>query len=434
MQKSGNWIGITRYGILDHWDIKPPLFTWLTALSYKLFGFTEWAGRLPSVIFGFGTIISFYFFFISITKNYFLGIICSFGIALSIAFFGQHGITSGDYESVLTFFILLSFISICKIFFEKNQRWILILTISLALGFMSKFVVGLIPICFIIPAIIINKGLGFKPNYRIIFLSIFIFCLIVVPYFVIRESMYHENYLMLLFTESVFPKIFRDSMGHQGGWEYHFIQMNIVFREWSKLFYAALLFFIIQLIKTRHIESKPFNIGLLSLSALLIYLVIFSIPAFKANWYVHPVYPIMMLFIGIVLNDLFKEKLQWVLYIFLSLITIYEARNLVLHNNDKMNRDYEYMTKKIILPNKDLIKNKTVLSADSLMPSAIAYIEILTNGKHFKNSTYGEFNQHLSNKKDFDLVLVNDTSKVLNKEDLILISASGNMGLYVLKR
>src|ERR1035438_103214 len=67
MQKSGDWIGITRYGILDHDDIKPPLFTWLTALSYKAFGFSEWAGRLPSVLFGLSTLILFYFFLISIT-------------------------------------------------------------------------------------------------------------------------------------------------------------------------------------------------------------------------------------------------------------------------------------------------------------------------------------------------------------------------------
>jgi 4-amino-4-deoxy-L-arabinose transferase-like glycosyltransferase len=431
MQKSGDWIGITRYGILDHWDIKPPLFTWLTAYSYKVFGFSEWAGRLPSVLFGISTLILFYFFFISITKNYLLGIICALGIGLSIAFFGQHGITSGDYESVLTFFILLSFISIYKIFFEKSQRWMLLLAISLALGFMTKFVVGLIPIGFIIPAIIMNRGLGFKPNYKIIFLSSLIFCLIVIPYFVIRESMYHEKYLWLLFKETFFHKILGTFPDNQGAWNFYFIQMNNVFKEWSKLFYVALLVFLFLLVKSGRKKINHFKLSILSLIAVIIYLIIFTIPSFKANWYFHPVYPIMMIFTCVVLNEFSKKSFQSILYISLFIVLIYEGRNLVLHNNDKMNRDYEYMTKKLILPYKDLFKNKTVLSADDLIPSAITYTEILTNGKLSMDTTYEELNQHLLNRNDFDLLLVTDTSKTLYKDNLKLISAVGNMGLYI---
>lgn len=339
MQKSGDWIGITRYGILDHWDIKPPLFTWMTAFSYKIFGFSEWAGRLPSVLFGLSTLILFYFFFISITKKYLTGIFCTFGLALSIAFFGQHGITSGDYESMLTFFILLSFISIYKIFFERKQLWIIMLGLSLGLGFMTKFVVGLIPIGFIIPAMIINRGSGFKPNYRLILFSFLLFCLIVIPYFVIRESKYHENYLVLLFTESVFSKIYQTCIGHQGGWDYHLIQMNFVFNDWSKLFYVILVFFLFRLIKGRHAKINLYGLKLLCLILVLTYFIIFTIPVFKANWYIHPVYPVMMIFIGISLNDLFSDKFQWVLYIFLSVVLIHESRNLILHNNDKQNRD-----------------------------------------------------------------------------------------------
>jgi 4-amino-4-deoxy-L-arabinose transferase-like glycosyltransferase len=430
MQKSGDWIGITRHGVLDHWDIKPPLFTWLSALSFMVFGFSEWAGRLPSVLFGLSTLMLFYFFLVSITRNYLLGIMSTFGIGLSIAFFGQHGIISGDYESMLTFFILLSFISIHKIFFEKKQRWMLLLALSLGLGFMTKSVVGLIPIFFIIPTIIINKGLGFKPDFKIIILSLTLFCLTVIPYFLIRESKYHENYLQLLFSVDVYPKIFGTMIDHQGGWDFYFIQMNIVFREWSKVFYLILLYILFLLIKDRRLVMNHWKTGLLSLAGVIIYLLIFSFSRFKSSWYFQPVYPIMILFIAIVLDGLLNAKFLWIIPIAMSLILIYEARNLVLHVNDKFNRDYEYMTKKIILPNKDLIKDKTIISADTLMPSAITYADILSNGKHTIYSTYQNLNQHIINKKDYDLILATDTSKVNNKEDLILITASGSMGLY----
>ena len=41
---------------------KPIFFYWLIALSYKLFGVSEWAARLPSALAAFGCIVMVYFF------------------------------------------------------------------------------------------------------------------------------------------------------------------------------------------------------------------------------------------------------------------------------------------------------------------------------------------------------------------------------------
>lgn len=50
-------------------DYKLPIYIYTTALSIKTFGLTEFAVRLPSAIFGFLTVIAFYFFVKSILKD-----------------------------------------------------------------------------------------------------------------------------------------------------------------------------------------------------------------------------------------------------------------------------------------------------------------------------------------------------------------------------
>ena len=48
MAESGDWITPRLYG--QPWFEKPPLYYWGAAVSFKLFGVTEAAARLPSAL------------------------------------------------------------------------------------------------------------------------------------------------------------------------------------------------------------------------------------------------------------------------------------------------------------------------------------------------------------------------------------------------
>jgi len=54
MVRSGDWI-LPRLGGVPYLE-KPPLLYWSTAASFRLFGFSEWAGRLPIALFAFAGI------------------------------------------------------------------------------------------------------------------------------------------------------------------------------------------------------------------------------------------------------------------------------------------------------------------------------------------------------------------------------------------
>ena len=48
MLLTGDWLSPRIYG--EFWYDKPPLFYWLEAISFKLFGLSTWSARLPSVL------------------------------------------------------------------------------------------------------------------------------------------------------------------------------------------------------------------------------------------------------------------------------------------------------------------------------------------------------------------------------------------------
>lgn len=50
MIATGDWISPRIYG--EFWYDKPPLFYWLEAVSFSIFGVSTWAARLPSVLLG----------------------------------------------------------------------------------------------------------------------------------------------------------------------------------------------------------------------------------------------------------------------------------------------------------------------------------------------------------------------------------------------
>lgn len=54
MVLSGDWLSPQIYG--HYWYDKPIFFYWMTALAYKMFGFTEFASRFFPALFGLGSV------------------------------------------------------------------------------------------------------------------------------------------------------------------------------------------------------------------------------------------------------------------------------------------------------------------------------------------------------------------------------------------
>ncbi|MDR3681776.1 MAG: glycosyltransferase family 39 protein [Flavipsychrobacter sp.] len=107
MYHNKDFVNLYYNGIPDTWNAKPPLMTWLIVVCYHLFGFNEFALRLPSVI---SSVVFFIFFFKLIEKleaplTAFLTCL----ILLSCkAVLGTHVGITGDYDALLLCLLTIS--------------------------------------------------------------------------------------------------------------------------------------------------------------------------------------------------------------------------------------------------------------------------------------------------------------------------------------
>lgn len=124
---------------------KPPLLYWLTALSYQLFGVSEFAARLPVAISAFGCMMLCYF----IGKRLF-GSLAGFLSALIFA--TSAGTFVFDFgrqllpDMVFIFFLTAAFGALLLGYFdpEKGSRYYMLGYAAMALAVMTKGLIGLV--------------------------------------------------------------------------------------------------------------------------------------------------------------------------------------------------------------------------------------------------------------------------------------------------
>jgi len=134
MLRTGEYVHLTLNG--KPYVNKPPMFFWLQGLSSKALGLNEFALRLPSALFGLGTMIVTY----CLGKLLFsrtAGFWASLVVATSYAtvWFGQMGIM----DPVLTFFMTLGLWGFARAYFQKGSEWWYVIGfVALAFGTMVK--------------------------------------------------------------------------------------------------------------------------------------------------------------------------------------------------------------------------------------------------------------------------------------------------------
>ena len=135
--KTGDWI-VLHHPYFVEWKNfyeHPPLYMWITALNFKLFGISDFAAKLFSATTGFASIILIYVTGRKIVNHRF-GFISAFLLLTTIYFIDYS--RKARLEIPLTFFILLSFffLIICL----KNQKilWAFLSGVAAALAFLVK--------------------------------------------------------------------------------------------------------------------------------------------------------------------------------------------------------------------------------------------------------------------------------------------------------
>lgn len=147
MRHSGLGLVTTYDYHQDLWNTKPPLLIWLMMGSMALFGPTEFALRLPSLISSLGTILLVMLFLRRITRSVPIAAFGGLSLAASIGFYGEHGARTGVFSALLCFFTT-SYLML--LFFALHRRpaplrWLLLAGVLGAGAVMTKGIAGGVP-------------------------------------------------------------------------------------------------------------------------------------------------------------------------------------------------------------------------------------------------------------------------------------------------
>jgi 4-amino-4-deoxy-L-arabinose transferase-like glycosyltransferase len=159
MMESGNWV-VPTFNYELRTD-KPALLYWLQILSFRCFGISEFAARLPSALASIVTVLLTY----EMARRMFdsrTGLLAGLVLASSIAFAGAAHFANPD--ALLCLCTMLTMFTFWNSYARGDRLWPALCGVSAALGVLAKGPVGLV-----LPGTVIILFLLWQKQWRLIF-------------------------------------------------------------------------------------------------------------------------------------------------------------------------------------------------------------------------------------------------------------------------
>jgi 4-amino-4-deoxy-L-arabinose transferase-like glycosyltransferase len=290
MLVTGDWL-VPHLNGVPHYA-KPPWIYWCVALSFKLFGFNEWAARLPSAIAAAFTAWVVYCFGRKM-ESVVAGVISSLIlVSMGLFFFTARLITP---DMVLTACITFSIYCFWSWQFEgcTRSRWLWLMYVTMGIGFLDK---GLLAIAIvfltIIPFILIEKRYSYLLHLKLI-PGLVLVLAIALPWFLILCQLNPELYDFYLNGE-IKDRLVSGHGRYHEVW-YHLAFLPLDCWPWT-LFIGYAIWIHVQRWRASAIDS-PISIFLLCWFA--VPFIFYSLLNSKLPTYILPVMPPLSLILGV---------------------------------------------------------------------------------------------------------------------------------------
>ncbi len=327
MYETNNWITPQiDYGV-PFWA-KPPLNTWLSAFSMKIFGVNEFAVRFPAFL----LCLAIVFILGKVVKDKGQGLFLSAFVLFTLPQFLLHaGVVSTDTSLLLS--ITLIMISFWKqITAEKKNIWGYLLFVGAGLGLLAK---GPIVIILTAPPIIVWVlwfGEWKKFFMRIPWLvGILLMALIAVPWYILAEQ-HSKGFIDYFFVGEHFKRFFDSSWK---GDKYGFPKQQPIGIVWLFLLGMALPWIQVvigKLWKNRKEAIKDKWVFFLT-AWLLFTPLFFSVSKSLIHTYVLPVMPAIALLVVHYWNDIKRKKTNIIISLILPVLATLAMIGGLINNN-----------------------------------------------------------------------------------------------------
>ncbi|MBU1164377.1 glycosyltransferase family 39 protein [Patescibacteria group bacterium] len=316
--KNDHWIALHYNGYPDLYNVRPPLGAWLIAMSFTIFGFSEFALRFWSALFAVLTVGLVYLIGINFANKK-TAFFSSLVLLTSSQFINFGVARSADYNSGIIFFITLTnFLFLCGIKTNK-KNYFLLTAVSLALGFLYKSIMGLIPLFLIVLFLLVTRNLKKYPLRDYIHSTI-LFLALVLPWLIVRYIAGRDFFVNMLKFD-FYQRLMQGVEGNIGGLGYYFEVIYRGFSPWYILIVFALAFSIYYAYK-----KKSYFHTYLTIWILVIFIAMTAFQT-KLPHYIALIYPAIALMIGSFFDKLYdigkNRKYLYVVTTLLFLVFLY---------------------------------------------------------------------------------------------------------------
>ena len=321
MLLSGDWVTPVFNG--EAFFDKPVLFNWLNAISFWLFGFTEFAARLPAALAGLGSVLLAW----QLGRQLYgerAGFLAGLILATSLEFMILSRVV--QYDIPFTFFVTLTLFCFASGIIDESKRrfYFLGFYAAAALAVLTKGPIGLIlPGMVVIIYLLSSRRLHLLKEMQIL-PGIVIFTIIMTPWFVLMEQA-NDGYLEYF----IFKQHLGNFLGGEGVMKprhpepfYYYVPILLAgFLPWSALLPQSII---------RAWRSKSDSASDLSrflVIWILAMFVFFSAATSKLSTYLLPVFPACSILIGCYLSEFLdnprpKARRGWIIGIVCWLVPI----------------------------------------------------------------------------------------------------------------
>jgi 4-amino-4-deoxy-L-arabinose transferase-like glycosyltransferase len=192
MVLSADWVSPRIYG--NVWFDKPIFFYWLTALSFQLFGFSEWAARLaPALFAAVGVVLLYWFVSKTNTRRSALLAVVIMGTSFEYILLAKLVITD------MVFFVFncaaLGFFYLGYVKMDGTKRWYLAAYVSMALAVLTKGPIGvLLPTLVMLLVILLQRNwTELKEMYLLT--GVLLFAIVALPWYAVMYTLHGMEFI-----------------------------------------------------------------------------------------------------------------------------------------------------------------------------------------------------------------------------------------------
>lgn len=300
MAKTGDYLNPWAFGAPSLWIGKPPLYFWLMAVSYQVFGVSNFSTRFWSAIFGvLSCVVMFY-----LGKKLFNRVVGFLSVIVLSTFFSFYAFaTHAMLDVPLIFFMLTSiFLFLLSEGSEKGKAFIILSGLAFGLALMTKQTNALlIPLILGFFVVLSRRSIRSLFSRRFaIFLGVGAF--VVSPWLVYMVLQYGQSFLHVFLVYNNVARAVVPLEGHVGDVFFYF--NFLVTREnpvWVALLPFAFAF------SAFHAAGKRSKADMLLVVWIVLVLGLFTVAQTKLFWYILPAFPAFALVTASFLFSLFKR-------------------------------------------------------------------------------------------------------------------------------